>query len=53
MKRDLLDESMHLTNRLREEYFKTNDHLEKGKYKMKLKFFPGGKQHYDFDMNSQ
>ena len=23
------------------------------KYRIKLKYFPGGKQHYDFDMNSQ
>lgn len=53
MKKDFFDESLVLTSRMREEYFKTNDYLEKGKYRMKLKYFPGGKQHYDFDMNSQ
>lgn len=40
-------------NELRSEHFKYREYLEKGKYKLKQKFFGKGKKHYDFDINSQ
>ena len=40
-------------NLLVAEHFKVSEYLNKGKYRMKQKYFGKGNKHYDFDLNSQ
>jgi hypothetical protein len=53
MSKDLFQRNAELANELRTEQFKIREYLQRGKYRMKQKFFNKGKKHYDFDLNSQ
>ena len=53
MATDFFERSVDLVNELRSEQFKVREYLQKGKYRLKPKFFNKGKKHYDFDLNSQ
>ena len=53
MSKDFFQRNAELLNELRTEQFKIREYIQKGKYRMKPKFFNKGKKHYDFDLNSQ
>jgi hypothetical protein len=53
MLKDHFQKSTTSLNDLRSEHFKVSEHLNKGRYRLKQKFFGKGKKHYDFDINSQ
>ena len=53
MSKDFFQRNVDLMNDLRTEQFKVREYMQKGKYRMKQKFFNKGKKHYDFDLNSQ
>jgi hypothetical protein len=38
---------------MREEYFRYENFVEKGRVKLKKRIFGGGKKHYDFDNSAQ
>lgn len=53
MLKDHFQRSTASLNNLRSEHFKVSEYLNKGRYRLKQKFFGKGKKHYDFDINSQ
>lgn len=53
MLKDHFQRSTAALNNLRSEHFKVSEYLNKGRYRLKQKFFGKGKKHYDFDINSQ
>ena len=53
MLKDHFQRSTSTLNNLRSYHFKVSEYLNKGKYKLRPKFFGKGKRHYDFDINSQ
>lgn len=53
MSKDFFQRNIDLMNDLRTEQFKVREYMQRGRYRMKQKFFAKGKKHYDFDLNSQ